>query len=188
MAESNFIPFLGLSDGNALDYFTADDAIWSPSDPPNLAYPLRRDPGFPLPLVGFPRAVGDETSPGIFLQGSMGQDYNGGLISTDIYWMADTAESGDCVWVVAWLRFNAGQAMDDPGVAPFPSVKFVASPAPATAGKIQKATIVFTQVEAASVGPGDPYALILARNFTSIGPDDTMDGDAQFLRLNLEGI
>lgn len=176
MAESNFIGFQGLSDTNALDYFTADDAIIPQNGGPSRA--LGRNNHL---LTSY----ADNADQVAFFAGVMGRDYNGGFITVDVFWAAATAVAGNVRWQVAWERENDGGPFDLDADT-FAASKAVLSGAPAVSGELAKATFVFTQAEADMVAPGDPYRIRVRRE-GGVAPD-TMSGDAQLFRIALEGI
>jgi hypothetical protein len=175
MAESNFIPFVGVSDTNALDYFTADDAIFPTVRPAGIVGRNNH------PLITYV----DAAEQNIHFAGVMGKDYNGGLIVLDIFWAAAAAVAGAVDWKVAWERENSGGPFDLDANT-FAAQKTVTSVAPASSGELQKATLVFSQAEADGVAPGDPYRIRVRRD-GGVAPD-TMAGIAQLFRVTLEGV
>lgn len=172
MQQSFFVPHLGTSDASAFDYYTAIDAIFAGVP---VASPVVREAH---PLVA--HAAGVEQ--GFLLEGSMPSAYDGGIITAELYWLAATAVAGNVVWTLAWERLNQFHVVTPPSFSP---AKSAVSPAPPV-NQIQKATIAFTQAEAAGIDAGEPYRLRLTRD--GAHADDTMTGAAQFLRLNIEGI
>jgi hypothetical protein len=170
-AQSIFIPKVSPGDLAALDYWTPSDAVFATSN--------GAEKRSALPILAYP----DDEDRGYAFMGSMGEDYGGGIITFDIYWIAETAVAGDVKWQIFVVPLGVGVDFD----APTPGAsKTVLSPAPATNGNIQKATIMFSNAEAGGISPGDPYIFALGRLATD--SEDTMLGDAQFFRVNMKAL
>jgi hypothetical protein len=109
--------------------------------------------------------------------------YQGGTLRVNIYWVGHPENAGDCLWAAAFERNNVAHNVD---ADDFAAAQTVASPAPASAGDIQLASIDFTQAQADGVVAGDPFRLFVGR--LGADGDDTLAGTAQLLRVVVEEI
>lgn len=98
-------------------------------------------------------------------------------MSIIIKWTAQSATSGDCVWVVAWERCNTD--IDSDSFATGVSVTTTTS---GTSGIPNTTTVNFNgTTEVDGVQPGDMFRIQVTRDANAGG--DTMTGDAQVLTL-----
>lgn len=132
------------------------------------------------PLITF-AADADEQ---VHFAGAMLADYGVGPINLHLQWAAESAVVGNVRWFVAWERDNAGGPFDL-DVDSFAVEKSVLSTAPAASGSLRVASLAFTQAEADGVQAGDSFRLRIRRSGGVA--DDDMLGDAQLLRVTLEG-
>jgi hypothetical protein len=121
----------------------------------------------------------------IYFESAVAENYGGSPITVNLFWAAATALFDDVEWFVSWERQNAGGPFDL-DVNDFAPALSVVSTAPGTSGFLQQASIVFTQAQADAVAAGDCFRLRIRRD-GGVGNDD-MVGDAQLLRVTLEGI
>ena len=177
MAQSIFIPKSTTSDLAALDYFTADDAVYPAS---TACFPEGENKH---PLVSYPEASSPDNA--IFFPGVMGKDWGESFITVDIYWVAP-AIVGDVVWFVSWERDSALPFSANLSADSYAAEKSVASTAPPAYAQIRKASLVFTQAEADGLSAGDPFRLRVRRDGGVLL--DTLSGDAQLFRVYTEGI
>jgi hypothetical protein len=173
-AQSIFIPKIGISDLAALDYWTANDAVYPAGD---AGVASGRNNHL---LTIYPK---DENTSRFFV-GVMGKDYGSGVITLDIFWAAPVA-TGNVVWFVSWERDNPDPAGVDLDVDSFAAEKSVVSAAP-PATKLQKATLFFSKAEADGVEPGDPFRIRVRRSGGVML--DTLAGDAQWFRMSKEAV
>jgi len=161
------------SSGDALDYFTAEDAVY-PAGSAAYATGLNNHP-----LVDYPEAEDGFVD----LQGVV---YPSGIVSVHLFWAA-TTNAGGVNWSISWER-------DDPStffvpgvnlnVDSFDAAKTAVDMAPLILGRLQETVIIFTPAEMDGVVPGDPYRLRV-RRIAGVLPD-TMLGDALLFRVSLE--
>jgi hypothetical protein len=130
-------------------------------------------------------AYDDTTVEGVAWQLYIPYGYDGGTLRLHVYWAAATAVAGDVIWAGAYERDNV--AALDINTDDFAALQTAAaSTAPGTAGVLQVATINFTQAQADGVVGGDAARLFLQRTASAVG--DTMDGDAQIVRIVIEEV
>lgn len=171
----NFHGFEGASDGSALDYFTATDAVYPAVGGPVVARPVGRNNH---PLV----AYSDAGLTYVYFEGLMPKNYDGNMVRLDLFWTS-LSGFGDVVWYVAWERDT--NPLDSLATDNFAADQAAVSPAPLLPGLVQKATLFFTPAQTSNVAAGDPFRIRVARNggFGS----DTLSGDAQLYRISMEG-
>jgi hypothetical protein len=127
----------------------------------------------------------DASDRAIHFENAITQNYGGSPITVNLFWAAATALLGDVEWFVAWERQNTGGPFDL-DVDDFAAELGVVSTAPGTSGFLQLASLVFTQAQADAVAAGECFRLRIRRD-GGVG-NDNMVGDAQLLRVTLEGI
>ena len=153
MAQSIFIPKIpSSSDLAALDYFTAENAVF-PAGTPCIPLGLNKPP-----LVSYPDSANAE----VFFPAVMGKDYGGNFLLVDIFWMSPSIV-GNVVWFVAWERDNTLPFGANLTIDSYAPAKNVLSAAPFVTGEIQKASVLFTGPEADNIAAGDPYRLSIKR-------------------------
>jgi len=161
-----FTPRGGAYVGNN-DYWTANDAVF-PAGAKGTEIGVNDQP-----VVVYPKNEDEH----VFFGGVVRSGYIGAPISLDLFWVSP-GTGGDVFWRVAWERDATGK---DIAVDTFATEKTVASTAPAIAGKVAKASLLFTQAQADGIVAGDPYRLRVRRDTSD--PLDTLDEDAELFRV-----
>jgi hypothetical protein len=159
------------NDGQAFERFTANEAVYPAANSAGAI--VRSD----VPLVTFPDTgiVVD-----VLFEGSMDENYDGGPLTFDLYWLAAAATLGNVEWEAAIARQADGDAI----TRPFAAAIVVVSTAPLVNGDIRLASFAFTNADADLISAGDPYRLRIRRNVAS--GSDTMTDTAQLLRVTVE--
>lgn len=117
----------------------------------------------------------DTTDENALFRKVISEDYSGGNLTVDLYWVAASATTGDVKWNVAFERLAAGgQDVDSDG---FAAAQTGTSTTDAASGVHTKTSIAFTQAQADAIVAGDPFRLKVTRDADDGG--DTMTGDAQ---------
>ena len=175
-AQSIFIPKAPTgSDLAALDYFVASDAVFPNGTPDPL--PVGRNNHS---IVAYP--AGEDTL--VDFPGLVGKDWGEVTLEVELFWVTPEI-AGDVVWFVSWERDNGPPGAANLDADNFAAAKSVVSSAPAVAGNVQTATLLFSQAEADVLEAGDPYRLRIRRDANVLL--DTLDGVAQLFFVSLEG-
>ena len=155
-----------------LGEFDANDAIF-PSSNPAVASSRNAHP-----ILSF-----DDTTPESMVFSSvLPEDYDGGGVTVNIDWVAETAISGDVVWGVEVERLNAsGHDIDSDS---FAAQQTDTDTTAGTSGVISRSSISLTQAQADGWEAGDSFRLRISR--VAASGSDTMVDDAQILRISLE--
>jgi hypothetical protein len=96
-----------------------------------------------------------------------------------LWWVAETANSGDVRWVGAFEKLNQnGPNVDSSNFGPDNAVN---DPTNGTNGLINTTIMTFDNVAADDLQPGNPLRIFVRRQSNSGG--DTMLGDAQIMRV-----
>lgn len=120
---------------------------------------------------------------GIF-RGVLPANYAGGGLTLNIYWMAETATTGDVVWGGSIERAqDSGTDQDSDSFATEQLSTAVTTNA--TSGIKNKSTITFSSgANMDSLAAGEPFRIKIARKPADAG--DTMTGNAQLTEAHLK--
>lgn len=151
--------------------FDANDAIY-PSTNPAVA-----DSRNGHPVIAFD----DSAAENVLFSSIFPANYNGGDISVNIDWVAETATTGGVTWGIEFER-NA-PAGTDIDADSFAAQQAETSTTSGTSGIITRTTITLTQAEADAIAALDSYRMRLQRIVGDVGDD--MTGDAQVLRIGV---
>jgi hypothetical protein len=158
--------------GDQLERFTANQAIYPSS---NAASGASRNGHAVV-------AYDDTTDESVIFEGVMSKDYSASDLTAKLHWVAATATSGNVRWNVAFERMAAnGHDID---ADDFAAVQAATGAANATSGKLTVTSIAFTQAQADSIAAGEAFRLKVTRDADNAA--DTMTGDAQLLRVQVE--
>lgn len=159
--------------GSAYPYWLAVEQGVQPSS--NFAVPDSRN-GHPV------WAYNDTTDQSIIFTDRLPDAYTGGGLYLDIYWMAATATSGDCIWNGSIER--VGLATQDTDSDSFATAQATTTTAPGTSGHVAKTRITFSSgANMDSLAAGEVFRAKVTRNAS--GGGDTMSGNAQLLRAEV---
>lgn len=124
------------------------------------------------------------TSQSAIFRGVLPANYAGGGLTLVIYWMGETATTGDVVWGGSIERAQDGGTDQD--TDSFATEQLSAAVTTnATSGIKNKSTITFTSgANMDSLAAGEPFRIKIARKPADAG--DTMTGIAQFLEAHLK--
>lgn len=180
--------------GNLVPVQAAGPAVPAPTPTLSPAALTAESAIFPSPALNGPSAAvrnnhlvlgfSDADDLFVYFEDALGLSYAGGLLTVNIFWAAASAVFGDVEWFVAWERQNDGGPFDL-DANDFAAELGVVSTAPGTSGFLAKASLTFTQAQADAVVAGDCFRLRILRD-GGVG-NDNMVGDAQLLRVTLEG-
>jgi hypothetical protein len=136
-AQSIFIPKISPGDLASLDYWTPNDAIFPERGTGVTASTERTQSVGNRPVLLFPAPSDEGDTAAVLFDGSMGEDYGGGIITFDIYWFPETGAAGDVCLTLLLVRENPGILFDP--LVPTVPFKSVVVAAPGTSLEIQKA-------------------------------------------------
>lgn len=120
-----------------------------------------------------------DTQESAVFSGVMPSHYSGGGLTLDLFWTG-TGTSNNVVWDAAWEELDPDNNDIDADV--FGSAFSVISTANATSGKIVRATVSISHVDAGRPSAGDPFRLRIRR--AAADTADTMSGDAELLAVH----
>lgn len=163
------------SDGSVeeLIAWNAGDAILTAAAAPTLIVRNERQ------MLAYPDSGAAQSA---YFTGVMPIDYDPTKnIRLKIWWVAETAVSGDVRWVGAFEKLNQnGPNVDSDNFGPDNAVNDATN---GTNGLINTTILTFDNAAADTVQPGNPFRLLARRQSNAGG--DTMTGDAQIMRVAL---
>lgn len=158
-----------MASGNILSVFTPGN-----NAPPASGY-ATPDTRNAIPVLDFDPTT-DEAA---VFAGVLPDNYAGGGLTVDIYWMATSATSGTCRWESAFEREDLSTDHDSDS---FASAQSAGTTAAGTSGVAKKTSIAFTSgAQMDSLAAGEPYRLKVNRDANGTTGTDDMTGDAELM-------
>lgn len=120
------------------------------------------------------------TDESIYCEGLLPDNYAGGGITVDLYWLAASATSGACRWSVA---VEALASLDQDSDS-FATANTAGTTCSGTSGIYVVTSIAFTSgAQMDSLAAGAPFRLVVMRDADGTSGTDDMAGDAQLIRV-----
>lgn len=158
-----------MASGNVLAVFTPLGSIPPASNMATL------DTRNNHPVLNFDAST-DET---IYFEGHLPDNYAGGGLTVDLYWLGASATSGTTRWSVA---IEALASLDEDADS-FATAATTGGTANGTSGIYTKTTLTFASGAAMdSLLAGEPFRLNVTRDADGTSGTDDMTGDAQLIR------